>query len=74
MNILRKAAFSALACLLFVTVISGCKKSEKIITSFDDVKNGKIGVMTGTTGETIAKARFPKASETHLPVFRYVDM
>ena len=61
MNILRKAAFSALACLLFVTVISGCKKSEKIITSFDDVKNGKIGVMTGTTGETIAKARFPKA-------------
>jgi polar amino acid transport system substrate-binding protein len=42
-------------------VLSGCSKSEKNISSFDDVQNSKIGVMTGSTGESIAGKRFPKA-------------
>lgn len=41
--------------------VTGCSKREKSITSFDDAKTAKIGVMTGSTGEAIAKERFPKA-------------
>jgi len=44
-----------------ITFFTGCSKNEKVITSFADAQNAKIGVMTGTTGEKIAKARFPKA-------------
>jgi polar amino acid transport system substrate-binding protein len=47
--------------LLITVFLSGCGKNEKVITSFDDAKQAKIGVMTGTTGETIAARRFPKA-------------
>jgi polar amino acid transport system substrate-binding protein len=45
--------------LLIISVfISGCGKQKKEITSLKEVKNVKIGVMTGTTGEQIALQRF----------------
>ena len=52
---------SALVCLSLLLFMSGCSRSDKEITTFDDVKNSKIGVMIGTTGESIAKNRFPNA-------------
>ena len=52
---------SALVCLSLVLFMSGCSRSDKEITTFDDVKNSKIGVMIGTTGESIAQNRFPNA-------------
>ena len=48
-------------CLVMFTVFTGCSKNETVITGFDDVKNAKIGVMTGSTGEGVARNRFPQA-------------
>ena len=47
--------------LLLLFCAAGCSKTEKQITAPDDAKTAKIGVMTGTTGEEITKARFPNA-------------
>lgn len=47
--------------LVIIAFLSGCGKNEKIITSFDDLKNSKIGVMTGSTGESVARKKFPQA-------------
>jgi len=48
--------------LLASTLIaSSCQKNEKIIGRLDDAVHAKIGVMTGTTGEVFARARFPQA-------------
>src|SRR5512136_3133072 len=46
---------------LLITAISGCGKSEKVITSFADAQDARIGVLTGSVGERIAAAKFPKA-------------
>src|SRR5947207_8855158 len=46
---------------LLMTLLGACSKDHTIIRSLDDAKHAKIGVMTGTTGEAIAKARFPQA-------------
>lgn len=48
-------------CLVAMAFIAGCSKNEKVINNFDDAKNAKIGVMTGSTGEAVAAAKFPKA-------------
>jgi polar amino acid transport system substrate-binding protein len=40
---------------------SGCSKNENIITSFEDAKTAKLGVMTGSTGEAVARKKFPQA-------------
>jgi polar amino acid transport system substrate-binding protein len=50
-----------MAGLMLASTITGCQKTELIIEKPDDAKNAKIGVMTGTTGEMIAKERFPQA-------------
>lgn len=49
------------AALMVVAIAGGCSKSENVITSFDDAKNAKIGVMTGSTGEAVAFKKFPEA-------------
>lgn len=51
----------AIAALLLMLCATGCHNTEKPITRLDDAKSAKIGVMTGTTGEEITKARFPDA-------------
>ena len=58
---MKNFMMSALVCLSLLLFMSGCSRSDKEITTFDDVKNSKIGVMIGTTGESIAKNRFPNA-------------
>jgi len=57
----KKVIGLALVCMAMITLFTGCGKSEKVISGFEDAKNAKIGVMTGTTGEAIAAARFPEA-------------
>ncbi|MBL0225120.1 MAG: ABC transporter substrate-binding protein/permease [Geobacteraceae bacterium] len=47
--------------LILFTFITGCSKSEKGITSFEDAKTAKLGVMTGSTGEAVARKKFPEA-------------
>lgn len=45
--------------LLVLAALAGCGKSERTIDSFSDsVGDTKIGVMTGSTGEEIARKRF----------------
>ena len=58
---MKKSTLLVFAALMFVTVFTGCSKTENAITSFDDAKNAKIGVLTGSTGEAIAAAKFPNA-------------
>ncbi|MDD2443557.1 MAG: ABC transporter permease subunit [Desulfotomaculaceae bacterium] len=58
---MKKAAVFVFICLMIAVIPAGCGKSEKAITKLDDAVEAKIGVMTGTTGEQLAKARFPGA-------------
>jgi len=39
----------------------GCSDDEKTFTKLDDLQNASIGAMTGTTGEKLARKRFPEA-------------
>jgi polar amino acid transport system substrate-binding protein len=48
-------------CFYFFLLISGCSSSKKPITSLTDAEHSRIGIMTGTTGEKLVAARFPKA-------------
>jgi polar amino acid transport system substrate-binding protein len=58
---MKRAVLLVLIWLMPALVFTGCGKTEKVITNFDDAKNAKIGVMTGSAGEVIAAARFPQA-------------
>ena len=49
------------ACLSAWMVFTACGSRGLVINHPDDAKHAKIGVMTGTTGEAIAKNRFPQA-------------
>lgn len=51
----------SLILLMLIAFLAGCGKSETYIASLDDAKTARIGVMTGSTGETLTIARFPKA-------------
>jgi polar amino acid transport system substrate-binding protein len=44
--------------LLVLAALGGCGRNEKTIAGFADVGDAKIGVMTGSTGEEIARKRF----------------
>src|SRR5581483_7677993 len=46
---------------VFLALFCGCGKKQDVIASLDDAKHAKIGVMTGTTGDQITRARFPEA-------------
>ena len=47
--------------LAVIAFLGGCRKSATVISSLNDAKNARIGVMTGSTGEAITIARFPEA-------------
>jgi len=47
--------------LVLTILLAACGKNAAVIRTLDDAKHAKLGVMTGTTGEAIAKARFPAA-------------
>jgi polar amino acid transport system substrate-binding protein len=44
-----------------VLAIAGCTRQEEVIHRLDDAQDARIGVMTGSTGQAIATARFPRA-------------
>lgn len=57
-----KKILSIISIFIILTVfMTGCGKAEKMITGVDDLQKAKIGVMTGTTGEIIAREKFPDA-------------
>jgi polar amino acid transport system substrate-binding protein len=57
-RIITSIAVSFFALLM----IAGCSDSKKQITKLEDLKGVSIGAMTGTTGEQLAKERFPEAT------------
>src|SRR5689334_22218062 len=58
MKSLRLLAFTPSLVAMFLCT---CSKNGIVIQTLNDAKHTKIGVMTGTTGEALTKARFPKA-------------
>jgi polar amino acid transport system substrate-binding protein len=46
---------------VFLALFFSCSRNQNVIRTLDDARHAKIGVMTGTTGEQIAKARFKEA-------------
>jgi len=59
---MKKHYASFILLLLLIFLFEGCSDSEKTFTKLDDLQNASIGAMTGTTGESIARERFPQAS------------
>jgi ABC-type amino acid transport substrate-binding protein len=54
--------FSLVLFLTTILFVTGCSDSKKQINTLEDVKDFSIGAMTGTTGEQLAKSRFPQAT------------
>lgn len=51
-----------IAALMGATLIlAGCEKPSTEIRAMDDAAHARIGVMSGTTGEAVARQRFPQA-------------
>ena len=50
-------------CILLMTALFGCatKSPSQAITDHEQLKDKKIGVMTGTIYDAIIKERFPEA-------------
>jgi polar amino acid transport system substrate-binding protein len=59
---MKKFVFTLLISFLIMYILAGCSESKIRITKLDDLKNVSIGAMTGTTGEQLAKKRFPNAT------------
>lgn len=47
--------------MMIVGAGAGCTRKEHALSSFAEAETARIGVMTGSTGEAIARSRFPKA-------------
>src|ERR1043165_5856675 len=58
---LLRPRFLATVPPLLAVLLGACSKTAPEIRKLDDAKHARIGVMTGTTGEAIAKSRFPQA-------------
>ena len=58
---MKSAVCIFILCLSAVLLVTGCGKVSAPINSVDDVKEKKIGVMTGSIGEALAHKKFPKA-------------
>jgi polar amino acid transport system substrate-binding protein len=58
---MKMTVLFSLVLLAALAFLSACRKSETVIAALDDAKNSRIGVMTGSTGEALALARFPEA-------------
>jgi polar amino acid transport system substrate-binding protein len=59
---MKKNIYQLAVCAMLVFLLAGCGNSKKYITSLSDLKKVSIGAMTGTTGEQLAKKRFPEAT------------
>lgn len=52
----------ALLTVIAITMATGCGEPKRQIGKLADVQSAVIGAMTGTTGEQLAKDRFPRAT------------
>ncbi|RJP64783.1 MAG: ABC transporter permease subunit [Ignavibacteriales bacterium] len=59
---MKKHYASFILLLLLIFLFEGCSDSEKNFSKLEDLQNASIGAMTGTTGESIARDRYPHAS------------
>ena len=58
---MKKALLFSLVLFTVIFYLAGCRNSEVIISTLDDAKHARIGVMTGSTGEAITIERYPDA-------------
>ncbi|MDD5033768.1 MAG: ABC transporter substrate-binding protein/permease [Methylococcaceae bacterium] len=58
---MKKAVGFSLILLAAIAFLAGCGKDPVVIARIDDAKHAAIGVMTGSTGETITLSRLPTA-------------
>lgn len=59
---MKKNILSLLAGIIIITALAACGENKKTINELNDIgKDVSIGAMTGTTGEALAKKRFPEA-------------
>ena len=58
---MKKALLFSLILLTVIVYLTGCRKTEIVITNLDDAKNARIGVMTGSTGEAATLERYTEA-------------
>jgi His/Glu/Gln/Arg/opine family amino acid ABC transporter permease subunit len=58
---MKGSAHILLAAWMVLLAALGCGERERVIARPDDARDARIGVMTGSTGEAIARKRFPDA-------------
>lgn len=68
MSKIVKKIFVLLFFMLLIISISGCKKEEKVFNTLDDFNNAKIGVMTGSVYDDIAKEKFPNSEREYYTI------
>lgn len=56
-----QALIKTVAIVLPAILISGCSRPREAINRVDDASQSRIGVMTGSVGETLVVSRFPEA-------------
>jgi polar amino acid transport system substrate-binding protein len=59
---MKNSSIFYIVCLALILIPGGCSKSRKTIVNLKDIEDASIGAMTGTTGEAIAKKKFPRAT------------
>ena len=60
-NYMKRLLLLTLTILMVSIFLISCNKSDVVIVNLNDANNARIGVMTGSTGEAIAIAKFPQA-------------
>ena len=64
MKKLQKSIFLFVFLILFTTILSGCNSEQsKSFNTKEDFENSKIGVLTGSSFDILAKEYFPKADK-----------
>ncbi|MCF8241909.1 MAG: ABC transporter permease subunit [Melioribacteraceae bacterium] len=58
---MRKHFLLILSSFILLILAFGCSETNKTLTRLEDLKDISIGAMTGSTGEHLAKTRFPEA-------------
>jgi ABC-type amino acid transport substrate-binding protein len=62
MKKLQKSIFVFVLLVIFAGILSGCNPREtKSFNKMEDFENAKIGVLTGSSFDILAKEYFPKA-------------
>ena len=66
MKKLQKSIFVFVLLVIFAGILSGCNSEEsKTFEQMEDFENAKIGVLTGSSFDILAKEYFPKADRLY---------